>query len=284
MHRPIRLNRAIWPAAMNRLRRGIPDPRRLLDPHLEAAALTEILQRMKIGSTYKTTRYDRFPETTRLLASLPFARPPVVLDVGASDGSTALAVMRRLAFRRYYVTDLNIRAQAVLTHAGVFFCDGRARPWLYVNRCFVVFNDVAGARWPFGPIAAQVFADFDAARWPDRRDVLMVNPELAAMRGDRICIERYNVFEAWSREPADLVVAANLLNRVYFSDDRLREALANLRAAMREGAVLAVIENRAGDAGPREQASLFRRVGNRLRPEARVGAGSDIHTLVAELA
>lgn len=284
MRRPVRLNRALWPAVLDRLQRGIPDPRRLLDPDLDAAALTAILQRMKIGTTYKTTQYDRFPATTRLLASLAFAAPPVVLDVGASDGSTALAVMRRLAFSRYYVTDLHIRALAVPTRAGLFLCDGQARPWLYVNRGFVVFNDLGGARWPFRSIARRVFANFGAARWDERRDVFMVNPELAAMRGQRICIERYNVFDAWRHEPADLVVAANLLNRAYFPDARLCAALANLRGALREGGVLAVIENRGGGAGDREQASVFRRAGARFRAEARVGAGSDIHDLVAGLA
>ncbi len=284
MRRPVRLNRAVWPAVMNRLGRGIPDPRRLLDHDLAAGALTEILQRMKIGATYKTTRYDRFPETTRLLAKLPFATPPVVLDVGASDGSTALAVMRQLAFRKYYVTDMHIQAQARMTPHGMFLCDGAAKPWLYVNRGVVVFNDLAGARWPFRSIAARVFADFDAARWPDCRDIFMVNPELASLRGQRVCIERYDVFEAWRHEPADLVVAANLLNRVYFSEAKLRVALGNLRAALREGGTLAVIENRSDATGSREQASLFRRAGNRLRAQARVGAGSDIHDLVGSLA
>lgn len=284
MRRPVRLNRALWPALMDRLERGIPDPRRLLDPTLGAGALTAILQRMKIGTTYKTTRYDRFPETTRLLARLAFPAPPVVLDVGASDGSTALAVMRRLAFRRYYVTDMHIRAEARLTGHGMFLCDGEHRPWLYVNRGFVVFNDPAGARWPFGAIATRVFANFDTARWPERRDIFMVNPELAALRSPRVRIERYNVFDAWAHEPADLVVAANLLNRAYFPDTRLRAALANLRAALRDGGVLAVIENRGDGTGAREQASLFRRRGDRLSAEARVGAGSDIHDLVGSLA
>lgn len=284
MRRPIRLNRAIWPAMMDRLQRGIPDPRRLLDQDLDASALTEILKRMKIGTTYKTTQYDRFPETTRLLAALPFTTPPVVLDVGASDGSTALAVMRHLAFSRYYVTDMHIQAQAFMTRRGMFLCDGQAQPWLYVNRGVVVFNDLAGARWPFRSLAAWVFAGFNATRWPERRDIFMVNPELASLRGQRIHIERYNVFEAWRHEQADLVVAANLLNRSYFSDAQLRDALGNLRAALREGGRLAVIENRTDPTGAREQASLFRRVGDRLRAEARVGAGSDIHDLVDNLA
>lgn len=280
MRRPVRLNRAIWPSAMRRLRRGIPDPRRLLDQHIDAAVLTETLSRVKIGATYKTTAPDRFPETTRLLAAMPFAAPPVVLDVGASDGSASLAVMDDLAFVRYYVTDLYIKAYAYLDDAGMFLCDKQARPWLYVNRCFVVFNELADARWPFREIANRVFEGFESSRCADRREIFMVNPELAARRGKRICIEQYDMFDPWRREKVDLVVAANLLNRAYFSDAKLRAALGNLAEAMRDGAVLAVIENRKSSAGWTEQASIFRRTGSRFLAEAKVGAGSDIRELV----
>jgi len=268
---------------MQKLQRGIPDPRRLLDQDINAAELTETLQRLKIGTTYKTTDYDRFPQTTRLLSKLPFATPPVVLDVGASDGSTSLAVMNSVAFTRYYVTDMHIKARAYLGGAGMFLCDMNARPWLYVNRCFVIHNDLDGAEWPYNAIAARIFKTFDASKRRDQRGILMINPELAAKRGDRIRIEQYSIFDAWEHEKADLVIAANLLNRGYFPDDDLQAALRNLRDAMHDGGVLAVIENRNTDAGSVEQSSVFRRSGNRFLVEARIGAGSDIHQLVTEL-
>lgn len=283
MRRPIRLNRAIWPTAMQKLQRGIPDPRRLLDKGIDAAALTETLQRLKVGTTYKTTDYDRFPQTTRLLAELPFEPPPVVLDVGASDGSAALAVMKKLRFTRYYVTDRHIKAHVYPTHKGMFLSDMDARPWLYVNRCFVIHNDLDGAEWPYNAIAARVFKTFDASKRRDERDIYMINPDLAAKRGDRIRIEQYSIFDAWEHEKADLVIAANLLNRGYFPDDDLRAGLRNLRNAMHDGAVLAVIENRNTDDGSVEQSSIFRRSGNRFVVEAQIGAGSDIHELVTGL-
>ena len=283
MRRPIRLNRAIWPAAMQKLQRGIPDPRRLLDRDIDAAALTETLQRLKIGTTYKTTDYDRFPQTTQLLAELPFEMPPVVLDVGASDGSTSLAVMKKLRFTRYYVTDLHIKAHVYPTHKGMFLSDMEARPWLYVNRCFVIHNDLNGAEWPYNAIAARIFRTFDASKPRAERGIYMINPELAAKRGDRIRIEQYSIFDAWAHEKADLVIAANLLNRGYFTDDDLRAGLRNLRDAMHDGAVLAVVENRNTDAASIEQSSVFRRSGSRFLAEARIGAGSDIHELVAGL-
>lgn len=283
MRRPVRLNRAIWPSLMYKLRRGLPDPRRLLDRHVDAAALTETLRGLKIGTTFKTTNYDRFPETTRLLANMSFARPPVVLDVGASDGSASLAVMKQLPFTRYYVTDRHIKAHASPTGLGMFLCDAEARPWLYANRCVVVHNDLDGAQWPFNAIAARIFRRFDSSKLRGGQDVYMINPDLAAKRSDRIRIEQYSIFEEWPYEKADLVIAANLLNRVYFSDSELRAGLDRLRDAMRDGAMLAVIENRNREAGSVEQSTVFRRSGKHFVVEARVGAGSDIQDLVTAM-
>jgi hypothetical protein len=267
---------------MHKLQRGLPDPRHLLDRRIDAAVLRETLRGLKIGNTFKATNYDRFPATTRLLARMRFARPPVVLDVGASDGSAALAVMNRLRFMRYYVTDRHIRARAWLRHTGMFLCDMESRPWLYANRCFVVFNHRGGA-WPFNAIAARIFKRFDSSKPCEKRDVLMINPDLAAKRGDRVRVEQYDIFDEWNREKADLVIAANLLNRAYFPDADLRAGLRNLRDAMHDGAVLAVIENRNPGGKPVEQSSIFTRSGMRFHAEAQVGSGSDIQDLVTGL-
>lgn len=282
MHRPIRINRAIWPAVMHKLQRGLPDPRHLLDRRIDAGVLTETLKGLKIGGTFKATNYDRFPATTRLLARMRFARPPVVLDVGASDGSAALAVMNTLPFTRYYVTDRHIRARACLRNAGMFLCDMDSRPWLYANRCFVVFNHRGGA-WPFNAIAARVFKGFDPSEPCAKQDVFMINPDLAAKRGDRVRVEQYDIFDEWNREKADLVIAANLLNRAYFSDTDLCAGLRSLRNAMHDGAILAVIENRTPGGKPVEQSSIFTRSGMRFHVEAQIGPGSDIQDLVTGL-
>ncbi|MGH8125947.1 MAG: hypothetical protein ACREPK_08880 [Rhodanobacteraceae bacterium] len=283
MRRPVRLNRAIWPTMMYKLRRGLPDPRRLLDQRLDAAALTETLKCLKIGTTFKTTHYDRFPETTRLLSKMSFAKPPVVLDVGASDGSAALAVMEQLAFARYYVTDRHIKAYVCPGGFGMYLCDADARPWLYANRCFVIHNDLDGAEWPFNTIAARVFKRFDSSRLHREQGVDMINPELAAKRGDKVRIEPYSIFDEWPHEKADLIIAANLLNRVYFPDSELRDGLVKLRNAMRDGALLAVIENRNRNEGSIEQSTVFRRAGKRFLIEARIGTGSDIQDLVTSM-
>lgn len=278
MRRPIRLNRdfcrKVWPG----VQRGCPDPRRLLDARISDGEANEILVRMKIGGVFKTTYADRFPETTRLLASRDPSRPPVILDVGASDGSTSLSVMQSVRFSRYYVTDRHVEAYACTTRKGVFFCDERSTPFMFANRFFVVYNEPNETSRTQSEIVRNLFAGFDRAKCGDVRKVPLMNRALLPKLGDRVRLERYDIFEPWPFEKADLVIAANILNRDYFADDKLADALRNLRAAMKDGGTLAVIENR-----PAEQSNVFRLENGRFTVEEQVGSGSDIRAIVTGL-
>jgi len=278
MRRPIRLNRdflrKVWP----NLQRGCPDPRGLLNSEISAQETTEIIAKIKIGGVFKTTSSNRYPQTTRLLANGRFPSPPVVIDVGASDGSTSLSLMEAMDFSCYYVTDRHIEAYACANGKGTFFCDVEFSPFMYVNRFFVIYNDLDRALWPSSSIARQLFARFDKSKCQDARKVTLMNPSLLSRSGANIRLERYSIFEPWPFEKADLVVAANILNRSYFSDAELTGALRNLRGALKDSGRLAVIENRSS-----EQSNIFRLENGRFVVESEVGRGSDIKSLVTSL-
>ncbi|HJU25505.1 MAG TPA: hypothetical protein VJ722_02400 [Rhodanobacteraceae bacterium] len=275
----MRLNRAIWHGALRRMRAGCPDPRELLDADISPQKFTEVIAAVKIDGVFKTTSARRYPETTRLLADMRFASPPVIVDVGASDGSTSLDVIETMKFSRYYVTDRYIEAHACSTENGVFFSDADFIPFMYANRFFVVYNDARQAAWPFSWLVTRLFSRFDASKCRKTQRLRLVNPRLVSRLGDGVIrLERYSIFEEWPFEKADLVIAANILNRGYFSDAELAGALRNLRSSMRESARLAIIENR-----PAEQSSIFRLEGGRFVLEREVGAGSDIKPLVVSL-
>lgn len=279
MRRPIRLNRnfcrKIWPS----LQRGCPDPRGLLDADISDGDANEILVRMKIDGVFKTTWSDRFPETTRQLAGGGLPPQAVIVDVGASDGSTSLSVMRTLRFGRYYVTDRHIAAYACVTRKGVFFCDEHSNPFMFANRFVVIYNETGEAPRSQSGIVQNLFAGFDMAKCRDVRKVPLVNRALLPKLGDDIRLERYDIFDAWPHEKADLVIAANILNRDYFAETRLNEALRNLRGALKDGGRLALIENR-----PAEQSNLFRLEQGRFIVENQIGTGSDVKALVTGLA
>ncbi|MGH8182518.1 MAG: class I SAM-dependent methyltransferase [Rhodanobacteraceae bacterium] len=278
MRRPIRLNRnfckKIWPGAQ----RGCPDPRRLLDVAISDREANEILITMKIQGVFKTTWSDRFPETTRLLANTNPASPPLIIDVGASDGSTSLSVMQTVPFSRYYVTDRHVEAYACTTRKGIFFCDDDSIPFMFANRFFVVYNEANEASRAQSGIVGKLFARFDMAKCSDVRKVPLMNRALLPRLDDSVRLERYDIFEPWPLEKADLVIAANILNRDYFADDKLADALRNLRDALKDSGMLAVIENR-----PAEQSNTFRLENGRFTVADQVGPGSDIRALVTDL-
>lgn len=278
MQRPIRLNRnfcrRIWPG----LQRGCPDPRGLLDADISDGEANEILVRMKIGGVFKTTWSDRFPETTRQLASSALPPAAVIADVGASDGSTSLSVMRAVRFARYYVTDRHIEAYACTTWKGVFFCDEHSNPFMFANRFVVIYNETSEASRAQSGIVRNLFAGFDMAKCRDVRKVPLMNRALLPRLGDNVRLERYNIFETWPFEKADLVIAANILNRDYFAEDKLADALRNLRGALKDAGRLALIENR-----PAEQSNIFRLERGRFIVEDQIGAGSDVKSLVTGL-
>ena len=278
MRRPIRLNRELLRKAWPNLRAGCPDPRGLLKANISAQEATDIIAEIKIGGVFKTTRPNRFPQTTRLLADNGLPPRPTVLDVGASDGSTSLSTMESIRFARYYVTDRHIEAYACTTRNGTYFCDVEYNPFMYANRFVVMYNDGEKALWPMSRIVRKVFSGFDKSGRADARRMLLMNPALLPRAGSDIRLEKYDIFETWPLEKVDLVIAANILNRSYFPDARLRDAVRNLRGALKDSGRLAVIENR-----PEEQSNVFRLHGDRFVVEHEVGRGSDIKALVTSL-
>jgi hypothetical protein len=78
------------------------------------------------------------------------------------------------------------------------------------------------------------------------------------------------------------VIAANILNRGYFSGVDLDRAIGNLVAALSSGGRLVLIDNRATSGGfdESERATIFRSSDGALEIEHRIGAGSEVEDLV----
>jgi len=108
------------------------------------------------------------------------------------------------------------------------------------------------------------------------RPIPLVVPELAE-RPDITLVTDDLLAPATFPEPFDVVRAANILHRAYFDDATLARMVANLRARLRDGGVLAIC--RTHEDG-RNDATIFRRSGGELEPLATLGAGTEILELV----
>jgi hypothetical protein len=273
---PVRLNRAGWGPLPRRI--CFPDPALLLraDAIQTAEAFSELVSLVLVHGTYKTTRPGRHPQSDRLLLEALRGARPVVLDVGASDGSTSLDLLAALAgeFRAYYVTDKAPGIRAFATPRGTFFYGAQGECILVATARFVLYPTAAGPGWR-GALRRLhgAIPPFD----PAYQEVPLIQPRLREIAGrdPRVVIRAYDVFEPWDGPPVTAVKAANLLNRSYFSDVLIRQALGNLWRALEPDGLLLVIDNRA-----LEQASLFRRAQQGFVPAGNVRGGTDIRDLV----
>jgi hypothetical protein len=252
------------------------DPRILLAGSRDPAAFSEAVSTFKFGTTLKTTQSARFPQTLQVLSQLEFAAPPVILDVGASDASTSLDVMHAVPFSKYYVTDANMTVSSSTVGKRTYFYDGDGECVLIASNAWVAYRDTAGALPIFASLARSLFSRAPALP-ADAHSIQLVNPALASAASEGVRVEPYDMFDQWTHEPVDLVIAANILNRSYFADAEITRALRNLVAALKEGGRLAIVDNR-----PAEKTTVFQKRGDMLHVEKRVGAGTDIEALALE--
>lgn len=231
MKLPIKLNQAGWPSCFARLSFALHDPRPLANadasvlPPLECSRAISTLQ---FGVTFKTTRPGRHKHSNRFISELYSGSKPVILDVGASDGSTSLDFIRSLEgnFERYFVTDLNLSTRCGFDHWGVlYFLDHDGVCVLRASKRFLVYSELSGARFPLPLIAKALLSGTRGV--VDWREVLLIQPELVGLAGrdSRITIMRYDLFAPWTGECPDLIKVANLLNAKYFTDAQMKNAL-----------------------------------------------------------
>ena len=230
MRLPIKLNKAGWPSPFADLFLAFHDPRPLAyKPFaISAAQFSASVSSLQFGVTFKTTHPGRHAQSNRFLRETYRGSRPVILDVGASDGSTSLDLIQELGsnFAYYYVTDLNLSVRCGYDSKGVvYFVDQNGSCILRASERLLVYSNTSRARFPLRLIARTLLAKCrNAGGW---RNLVLIQPALRrrAKCDPRIIIQRYDIFAPWTGPPPDLVKVANLLNNDYFSDSQIKKAL-----------------------------------------------------------
>jgi hypothetical protein len=240
---------------------------------MDEKTFTNAISTFKFGTTFKSTQKTRFPLTILEIASLQYEKRPVVVDLGASDGSTSLDLMQAIPFEKYYVTDLNIEVFYEVSGDATWFYDEKGTCILKVTDKWVVYPEIGGAIFPFDRISRSLFAH--APKWEsDAARIMLINPVLQARKEINIFIEKHNILEIWPHGKADLIIAANILNRSYFTTSEIKQALKNMLAALDVSGRIVIIDNR-----PREKATIFQFVAGNVSVEKRVNGGTEIENL-----
>jgi len=276
MRLPIKLNRAGWPSCFGYLPFSFHDPRPLangVSSRLSSSEFSNAISTLQFGVTFKTTRPGRQVNSDRLISGLYRGLKPVVLDVGASDGSTSLDLIESLQgnFARYFVTDLNLSARCGYDRRGaLYFMDHRGTCVLRATRRLLVYSEDRGAWFPLPILANALLAGSrDVDDW---RDVLLIQPELVGLsaRDSRIIIMRYDIFAPWTGERPDVIKVANLLNAKYFTPARMKQALEVQCSNLAPGGRLLLVS----EDNDIEKFSIFRKTSNGMLLECTHGGGA----------
>jgi hypothetical protein len=230
MKLPIKLNKAGWPSPFSDLFLAFNDPRPLAYEPLSISAdqFSAGVSSLQFGVIFKTTHPGRHAQSNRFLLETYRGSRPIILDVGASDGSTSLDLIRELGsnFAYYYVTDLNLSVRCGYDSKGVvYFVDQNGSCILRASERLLVYSNTSRARFPLRLIARALLAKCrKACGW---QDLVLIQPALRrlAKSDPRIIIQRYDIFAPWTGPPPDLIKVANLLNDQYFSDSQLKKAV-----------------------------------------------------------
>lgn len=250
---PIRLVQGRWPAFVTRpLSRFVwADPRAILEPDVSAEDFKVAMSAIHVGGTIKITGSDRHPKADALLPENLDLRNAVIVDIGASDGSTSVDLIERIGeFKSFVIADLFFTIKSSRAWRHVVFYDEQERSILVVGNWFLSWpSQSALVRALYRPLISRA----RRAGTPTK-DVLLLNPRVRQrmVSDPRVSYRVHDVFATWNGDKPDVIKVANLLRRLYFSDEEIERALRAIHASLADGGHVLVVDNsRIKDMPPR---------------------------------
>jgi hypothetical protein len=124
----------------------------------------------------------------------------------------------------------------------------------------------------FDASTAKVPAAFELRRLP------LIHPAVLALRNETFRVQQHSVFSPLP-EPADLIRTMNILNRAYFSDAQIREAIAAVDRSLKPGGIW-IVGRTLTEQPPQHDATVYQKQAGGWKALLRIGRGSEIEPLV----
>ncbi len=280
MRVPIRLRGGSWPSILEAIagRFFWGNPAVVLDESADSDAFRHAMSAFPVGNTFKITYADRHAIADALLVDNVDLQGATILDIGASDGTTAVDLIEQIPdFREYIIADISLRMTAVTVGRHIVFYDHRDLCNLVVGRRLVAWPSLSKFVWfLYAPVIRR------ANRAPEcRESVLLLNPATRRLidSDPRVSSATHDIFLPWAGPKPDVIKVANLLRRLYFNDDVLVKGLKSVLANLREGGHFLLVDNPRAKVGPR--AAVYRRTGDTFTRVAQTADLPEIDELVS---
>ena len=182
---------------------------------------------INVGDTYKTTGSNRTQIADMAVSDLcRHTNTPRILEVGASDGSSAAALLENnKLFSDFILTD---RFSCFFKHdffLGTIFYNS--------NKCLLGFKLL----FFYLNLSLETPSNCD-----DLPTIETVNPLIATKHNIK-SINHFNILTDKFAPKVDLIKCANVLNLSYFSEDQIRQALNNFKASLTPNGYLVISQN-----------------------------------------
>lgn len=285
MRFPIKINYFKYPSCLRKWVPGSSDPRAICEPSPQVPYFQECVSSIKIDSTWKSTKLRRHELTNALTIELSTCyRDVSILEIGASCGSTSLDLLNKLelTYCQYFVTDIYFSIPYRTRNSATYFYHPLSKRCIMrVSDHFVIYEDIEDAVFPMGIIAHRVMSQAPLYDAEKSNTALMLHPELRhRIESDpRILVKEYDVFDTWPQDPVNIIIAANVLNKLYFSAEQIKLAAANLGQALKIGGRLIVTDNRNV-----EKISVYIKTNaSTITLEKQINGGSEASAIISEL-
>ena len=252
------------------------DPAGLLLAGVDDAHFTRAVSALKFGNTFKTTEHSRYPLTTKALQNIDLLSDGIILDVGASDGIGSLDAIKSLPHSQYFVTDLNTSIKHIEDGGKHYFFDSSGKCILISSQRFVWYKDLHNAIWPYKQLACEAFSSAPTVNQVPYKTINLFNSEI--IHRPDVTVQNHNLFEPWPGPKPNLIIAANILNRSYFTDKELTQAISRLIKNLKGDGYLAIVDSRK-----RERASLFCVSAGKLELLDSINGGAETQALTLSI-
>lgn len=236
---------------------------------------TRILHDLSIRGVWRWTERRRLRGLDRLLSDFALAqgwKEMRMLDIGASDGVTALDTLEHMGREtpiRVAITavDRHVQLLSIRHRGATLYFTSTGRPTLLrLGRWALRLEPMEGIEGLlFNKAAALLERRMAAVLGKIRRSVprtiSLINPAVRGCPSIEVC-ERdlFDPQTAWFGK-YDVVRASNVLNLSYYDQRKIREAIGVLHRYLREGGALLVSRNEIDGGAAKEMGGLWRKSG-----------------------